>query len=94
MLAALWLPWFRFDDRPIFSFYAVAMLPFLIAAICLVLGDVWQSAGPLARRVLVGGVLAYVAVTVGLFWWFHPILTGEVIPRSAWEARMWFRSWI
>ena len=94
MIAALWLPWFRFDDRPIFSFYAVTMLPFIIAAICVVLRDVWETAGPLARRILVGGVLAYVVVTVGLFWWFHPILTGETIPRSSWEARMWFRSWI
>lgn len=94
MIASLWLPWFRFDDRPIFSFYAVTMLPFLVAAICVVLRDVWDTAGPLARRVLVGGVLAYAVVAIGLFWWFHPILTGETIPRSAWEARMWFRAWI
>ncbi|WP_229054970.1 dolichyl-phosphate-mannose--protein mannosyltransferase [Aeromicrobium sp. Leaf350] len=94
MIAALWLPWFRYDDRPIFSFYAVTMLPFIIVAICLVLRDVWAAAGVVARRVLIGGIVTYVLVAVGLFWWFHPVLTGETIPRSAWEARMWFRAWI
>jgi len=94
MIAALWLPWFRFDDRPIFSFYAVAMLPFMIAAMCLVLRDVWDTSGVVARRVLLGGIGVYVVVAVGLFWWFHPVLTGETMPREAWLARMWFRAWI
>ena len=30
---ATWLPWFRYDDRPIFSYYAIAILPFTIIAI-------------------------------------------------------------
>ncbi len=94
MIAALWLPWFRFDDRPIFSFYAVAMLPFMLTAICLVLRDVWDTSGVVARRVLLAGIGAYVVVAVGLFWWFHPVLTGETMPREAWLARMWFRAWI
>ncbi len=27
-VVSTWLPWFRYDDRPIFSFYAIAILPF------------------------------------------------------------------
>ena len=30
-VAATWLPWLRYDDRPIFSYYAVATVPFLIS---------------------------------------------------------------
>ena len=40
-LAAGWLPWFFYadhNDRTMFSFYAVALLPFMIIAICLLLG--------------------------------------------------------
>nr|WP_246284495.1 phospholipid carrier-dependent glycosyltransferase [Nocardioides perillae] len=35
---ATWLPWFRYDDRPIFSFYAVALLPFVVLALTLAIG--------------------------------------------------------
>ncbi|MFT4298142.1 MAG: phospholipid carrier-dependent glycosyltransferase [Aeromicrobium sp.] len=94
MIGALWLPWFRFDDRPIFSFYAVTMLPLMIVAIALVLREVWDASAGGSRRMLLGGIVAYLAVTVALFWWFHPIWTGETIPRSAWAARMWFSAWI
>ncbi|MFT4187709.1 MAG: phospholipid carrier-dependent glycosyltransferase [Aeromicrobium sp.] len=94
MIAALWLPWFRYDDRPIFSFYAVAMLPFMIAAICLVVREAWDAAGRHGRRFLVGTMAVYLLAVVVTFWWFHPIWTGAILPRSDWEARMWFDAWI
>ena len=28
--ASTWLPWLLYDDRPIFFFYAIATLPFLV----------------------------------------------------------------
>ena len=33
-----WLPWLPYDDRPIFSFYAIITLPFMVLAITLLLG--------------------------------------------------------
>ena len=33
-----WLPWLAYDDRPIFLFYAVVMLPFLVLALTLTMG--------------------------------------------------------
>ena len=30
-----WVPWFAFDDRPIFFFYAVTMIPFTVMALAL-----------------------------------------------------------
>jgi dolichyl-phosphate-mannose--protein O-mannosyl transferase len=29
-----------------------------------------------------------------LFWYFYPILAGQIIPHSSWFARMWYRGWI
>lgn len=91
---AAWLPWLRFDDRPIFSFYAVAMLPFMIVLICVLGQMVWQAAGPRSRRVLQGGLGIYVLTVALTFWFFHPVLTGETLPREVWLDRMWFSRWI
>ena len=33
-----WLPWLQYDDRPIFSFYAIIMLPFIVIAMTLSIG--------------------------------------------------------
>ena len=46
--ASTWLPWFLYDGRPIFSFYSVITLPFLVLAITLALGKIL---GTLARAV-------------------------------------------
>ncbi len=28
------------------------------------------------------------------FWFFHPVLTGQIISYDSWHARMWFDRWI
>jgi dolichyl-phosphate-mannose--protein O-mannosyl transferase len=33
-------------------------------------------------------------VSVGLFLFFLPVLTGKAISYEAWKLRMWFPSWI
>ena len=33
-----WLPWLQYDDRPIFIFYAVITVPFMVMAITLLMG--------------------------------------------------------
>ena len=33
-------------------------------------------------------------VCVGLFFYFYPIYTAQVIPYAQWSSRMWFPSWI
>ncbi len=46
-----WLPWLMYDDRPIFIFYAVACLPFVVLALTLALGSiVGRSDVPSPRR--------------------------------------------
>ncbi len=92
-----WLPWLLYDDRPIFFFYAIACLPFMV------LGDDAGARPPhralapadSARRtagVVVAG--SFFVLVVLNFAYFYPILSYEVIPRDAWLHRMWFCRWI
>ncbi len=41
-----WLPWLRYDDRPIFSYYAVTILPFLILGATCCSARCWDAPTP------------------------------------------------
>ncbi|WP_246081824.1 dolichyl-phosphate-mannose--protein mannosyltransferase [Nocardioides litoris] len=91
-----WLPWLMYDDRPIFFFYAIAYLPFMVLAITLCLGKlIGPSRLPSARRT-VGVVVAgsFLVLVVMNFAYFYPILSYETIAKGAWMDRMWFSRWI
>ncbi|CAN5695216.1 phospholipid carrier-dependent glycosyltransferase [soil metagenome] len=91
-----WLPWLMYDDRPIFLFYAIACLPFLVLAIALVMGKlIGPSRLPSSRRtagVIISGSF-FVLVLIN-FAYFYPLFSYQVIPRSSWLDRMWFSRWI
>jgi dolichyl-phosphate-mannose-protein mannosyltransferase len=90
-----WLPWFRFDDRPIFSFYAVTFIPFTIVAICLVIHALIGSATSPRHRYVTGLTIGmFVVAAVVTFWYFHPIYTDDLIPYGSWHDRMWWSRWI
>lgn len=100
-VATTWLPWFPNADRPVFFFYAVMIIPFTVTALALVMGLLLGRGGTPAspadrsrRRIAAYGCGLFVALVVVNFAFFWPILTDQVIPRTAWEARMWFQSWI
>jgi dolichyl-phosphate-mannose--protein O-mannosyl transferase len=95
-LTAGYLPWFFFQERTIYTFYAVAFVPWVVLAVTYVLGLVIGPPGASPRRRLVGTVAAgsYVVVCVVLFFYFYPVYTAQVIPYAAWAGRMWFPSWI
>ena len=95
-IAATWLPWFRYDDRPIFSYYGVVILPFLILGATLLLGEVLGRADASANRRAVGAAVAgsVVVLAVVAFAWFWPIWTDQLITQREWVQRMWFRRWI
>jgi len=90
-----WLPWFAYDDRPLFFFYAMAFAPFSAMAVALCLGRILGPARAGDRR-MVGGILvgAYVALVAANFAYLYPILTDELLPYPDWLSRMWFKSWI
>ncbi|MBB6571645.1 dolichyl-phosphate-mannose--protein O-mannosyl transferase [Kribbella sandramycini] len=95
-----WVPWFAYDDRPIFFFYAVTMIPFTVMAVALVLGKILGPArtasGAAAPRRLIGSAIvgAFVVLVVLNFAYIWPILTDKVLPHPDWLSRMWFKTWI
>jgi dolichyl-phosphate-mannose-protein mannosyltransferase len=95
-LLTTWVPFFRFADRPIFSFYAVTILPFTIIAICLLLGRLIGPASASRRRRVTGAAVggAFLVVVVLNFAWFWPVYTFELLSTPDWLDRIWFRSWI
>ncbi len=96
-IIAGWLPWFLFLKRtPQFDYYSLEFLPFLVLCITLCLGLIIGPARASPRRRAIGAAIAgtYVLAVLILFWYFYPILAGQIIPHSSWFARMWYRGWI
>jgi dolichyl-phosphate-mannose-protein mannosyltransferase len=93
---ATWLPWLRYDDRPIFSYYAVAIVPFTVIAITLLLGVLVGGPRASYRRRMWGTAFAgaFVVLVMVNFAWFWPIYTDELITTPEWLERIWFRAWI
>ena len=102
-LLAQYLPWFLVT-RPQFFFYVAPITPFMVLAITYVMRDLASATIVLrepdggtvesSRHPYLPFVWGYVLVAVGLFLWFWPVLSGNPISRSAWQARVWFRGWI
>nr|WP_229758797.1 phospholipid carrier-dependent glycosyltransferase [Peterkaempfera bronchialis] len=95
-LAAGYLPWFEYQERTIFFFYAVVFVPFLVLAVTMMIGAMIGQARASRERRMIGGVAAGLLVLsiVWNFLYFFPIFTGQAIPMDEWNARMWFRAWI
>ena len=91
-----WAPWLLFQNRTVFSFYSIVMLPFLVLALARSLGSILGEAHPggrlrLNRAVIVGG---FMLVTVATSIFFLPLWTGETISYQYWQLHMWLTSWI
>lgn len=95
-VASTWLPWLAYDDRPIFLFYAIAILPFVVLAITLVIGELIGGSREPSRRRTAGVIVAgvYVVGAIVAFAWFWPIWTDMLLTSSEWVDRMWFSRWI
>lgn len=95
-IVAGYLPWFNYQARTIFYFYAVAFTPWLVLADTMVLGLILGPPGASPRRRAWGASIAgaFVLLAVVVFWWFFPILTAQVIPYRQWQLRMWLPSWV
>lgn len=91
-----WAPWLLFQERTVFSFYSIVMLPYMVLALAgtcgYLLGPVTASGRRRANRSV--GLGAYVLSVVALSAFFYPIWTGEMIPKWYWQLHMWFSSWI
>jgi dolichyl-phosphate-mannose--protein O-mannosyl transferase len=95
-VAAGYLPWFLYQDRTIFSFYAVAFVPYLCLAVAMMLGALLGPPGADDKRRTRGAVAAGVLVLL-IAWnfiYFWPLYTGTTIPIDDWQSRMWLDTWV
>lgn len=96
-ISAGYLPWFFFQQRTVFNFYAIVFEPFLILALVycarLFLTS-QQRKSDRAYRFAQGTLLAIFLLIAANFIYFLPVYMGDVITYDAWQARMWFASWI
>jgi dolichyl-phosphate-mannose--protein O-mannosyl transferase len=89
-ITAGYLPWFFFQERTVFTFYAIVFQPFLMLAL------VYAARAIMARFTRSGeAIVATLFILIFLnFVYFLPIYLGDVITYEAWRSRMWFPSWI
>ncbi len=95
-LAAGWLPWFAYGDRPIFAFYAVVVLPFLAVLVAWGVGRWWRWShdDTFRRRFVVLGLVVGGVLVAGAAVFFYPVWTGQVITFEQWQLRQWLDSWV
>ncbi len=94
-----WLPWFYYaiaDNRTMYLFYAVPLVPFMVLAVVLAAGLLIGPADAPPNRRALGAALAgtFALLALANFGWLHPVLTGEVIPYQEWWRRMLLRGWV
>ncbi len=95
-IAAGYLPWFMYQERTIFFFYAVVFVPFLCLAVAMLIGAILGPPGCGERRRVIGAAGAGVLVLL-IAWnfiYFWPLYTGTSIPIDDWRSRMWLDTWV
>ncbi len=95
-VAAGYLPWFMYQERTIFLFYAVVFLPFLCLALAMLVGAIIGPPGSTDTRRMIGASAAGVLVLL-IAWnfiYFWPLYTGTAIPIDDWRSRMWLDTWV
>jgi dolichyl-phosphate-mannose--protein O-mannosyl transferase len=91
-MTAGYLPWFFFQERTVFSFYAIVFEPFLILAIiyCAYVALIHLKN---SRNTYI--FIGFIGIAIfANFIYFLPLFTGDVITYESWQARMWLPSWI
>ncbi|MFG1703807.1 dolichyl-phosphate-mannose--protein mannosyltransferase [Nonomuraea sp. M3C6] len=97
--AAGWLPWFYYaiaDNRTMYLFYMIPVVPFMVLAVVLMAGLALgkEDAPPARRATGAAAVGAFALVVLINFWWLYPVLTAETITHAEWWARILLRSWV
>ena len=89
-MAAGYLPWFFYQSRTVFTFYAIVFQPFLILALVYCAQMALTKFG---RKGLIAIASLFILIALN-FAYFLPLYMGDLITYEAWRARMWFPSWI
>jgi Gpi18-like mannosyltransferase len=85
-----WLPWMT-SPRVAFEYHFFPNDAIICLADAMILQRLWRYGSTMSGKVPWPKVLvaAYVALAIGLFVFFYPILAGTHIRWDAWDARMW-----
>ena len=86
VVGASYLPWFAFQNRTMFSFYAIAFEPFLLLCLVYLVSKIAKY-----QRKIVISISAIVLIN---FIYFLPVFLGLTITYNSWHDRMWLPSWI
>jgi dolichyl-phosphate-mannose--protein O-mannosyl transferase len=89
-MTAGYLPWFFYQSRTVFTFYAIVFQPFLILALVYCAQMALTKFG---RKGVIVIASLFILIAANFFY-FLPLYMGDVITYEAWRARMWFPSWI
>ncbi len=91
-ISAGYFPWFFFQQRTVFTFYAIIFEPFVLLAIVYCAKLLLDSGLKIA---LAQTIIATLLIVIFLnFIYFLPLFTGEIMNYSDWLKRMWLNSWI
>ena len=95
MVCAGYLPWFAFQKRTMFSFYAIAFEPFLMLAIAYLCNELLSTSRNERELKLRKKAILVVLLLIAIcFIYYLPLYLGQSISYSAWLAHMWLPSWI
>jgi dolichyl-phosphate-mannose--protein O-mannosyl transferase len=90
-----WLPWEPYAHRTIFTFYSVAMAPFVVMTLAWALQrfaqpDHLEGRYARVRSLAVGW---YVVAVLAMTAFFYPVWTGQTIPAWYRQIHIWFPTW-
>jgi len=93
-MLSTWVPWMFAGTRPMFAFYSITMIPFMVIALAMVLGVVLGPRdGPRRQSgaITVGTIVALIVLN---FAFIYPILSAGLLTRSEYNWRMWLPGWV
>ena len=79
-----WIPWFKYDDRPVFFFYAICIIPFTVIVLAMIMGRIIGPTGraaPQAQRAHRRRRSCH--SWCSNFAFMYPILTDQLLTRHA-----------
>jgi dolichyl-phosphate-mannose--protein O-mannosyl transferase len=85
---AYWLPWALSPRKLVFLYHFLASLPFVILIIACFLDLLWSKS--YYGRAF---VLVYLAIALGMFIYFYPILAAIPVSNVSVESFFWLKSW-
>jgi len=91
-IVAGYLPWFFFQGRTVFTFYAIVFEPFVVLALVYCAKKfLGVPPWPKKKKLIVAIFVLLIAIN---FLYFLPLFNGSVLSYDQWHYRMWLPSWV